>query len=299
MAVLIALLLPLLLGVAALGVDMSVFYYNWAQMHSAADAAVLAGASAPPGNPSQAISNATAYAQTNGIKTIEIVSTLVNNSNQAVTIQLSRNVPFYFGKMLGLMQSPIVVTATSTLECAGSAVNILPVGIDSQTTYSYGQTVTLMHGNGHGCGEHGLGPGNWGALALGGNGANNFSNNVTNGYSCRVHVGDCVDTEPGKMTGPVRSSFDNRIQCGASRYPSASCSNHTLDDPRAVTVPICDFTGANGKSSVAVKGFAVLWLLGVDDDLGIQATFIQQVSPGSTPSSAGCGYGAYEAVLTN
>jgi len=299
MTVLIALLLPLLLGVVALGVDMSVFYYNWAQMHSAADAAALAGASALPGNASQAISNATIYAQTNGIRTSEIVSTLVNGSNESVTVQLSRNVPFYFGRILGLLQSPIVVTATSTLECAGSAVNILPVGIDSQTTYTYGQTVTLMQSRCDQHDEHGLGPGNWGALALGGNGASNFSNNVTNGYSCRIHVGDCVETEPGKMEGPVRSSFDNRISCGASKYPSGTCSDHKLDDPRAVTVPICDFSGVNGKSSVSIKGFAVLWLQSVDNHLGIQATFIQQVSPGSTPSSTGCGYGAYQAVLTS
>jgi hypothetical protein len=53
--VMLAILIPVLLGVVAAGVDITVFYWTWSRMQSAADSAVLAGAASLPDSPSLAI----------------------------------------------------------------------------------------------------------------------------------------------------------------------------------------------------------------------------------------------------
>lgn len=183
------------------------------------------------------------------------------------------------------------MSATAGLQTAGSAIGTLPVGIDSRTTYSFGQQITLMQGSSP------YGPGNWGALALGGSGASNFASNVVNGYSGTVSVGDLLTTETGKMSGQVKSSFDQRINAGLTADPTGTPSSHALGDARVATVAMVDFANINGKSQVPVLGFAEIWLVGIDNQLGIKAIFIQQITPGGQPSPGGTNYGAYKVVL--
>ncbi|MGH7865014.1 MAG: pilus assembly protein TadG-related protein, partial [Candidatus Binataceae bacterium] len=64
--VILAVVLPALIGAMALCADVSIFYFNWANLQKAADAAALAGAHSLPNNTSQASTVATTYALTNG-----------------------------------------------------------------------------------------------------------------------------------------------------------------------------------------------------------------------------------------
>lgn len=288
--VLFALLLPVLIGVMALVVDVGIFYSQWSTLQSAADASSLAGAAYLPDNASRAISTARIYAQTSGVGAGEITGITVSADNQTITVSLNRGVSYYFGAVLGLKSSTVAVSATAGLRSAASARNIIPVGIDSRTTYGYGQPIKLIQGSSP------WGPGNWGALALGGNGANNFSDKVVNGYSPQVKVGDLVSTETGKMTGQSRTAFVNRIANGASMDPGGSFADHTLDDVRVATVPIVNFAAAAGKTKVQVLGFAEVWIDSVDPQLTINAIFVRQLAPGSTPGS-GTNYGANSSVL--
>jgi Flp pilus assembly protein TadG len=292
--VLLTFLLPVVVGTMALAVDIGVFYFEWAQLQKAADAAAVAGANYLPQNPTQAISAANSYAELNGVAAGEITSTTVGSKNQTITIKLAREVRYHFAAVLGLTQSPVQVAATGGIVTAGSASGVLPVGIDSRTSYTYGTPITLLQGD---SAKGTWGPGNWGALSLGGSGASNFENNVINGYDGTVSVGDLVSTETGEMTGPVRSSFNTRISAGETMDPGGTWSSHSLDDPRAATVPIVDFANINGNSQVPVLGFAEVWLVGVTNKLGINAIFLQQVSSGGEPNPDAPNYGAYKAVL--
>ena len=72
--VLFTLILPVLLGVMALGADFSVIYFNWTMVQKAADAAALAGASQLTGQPGSAstvkpavVNYVNGYACLNGI----------------------------------------------------------------------------------------------------------------------------------------------------------------------------------------------------------------------------------------
>ena len=292
MLVIITILLPVLLGALALGVDVSVFYFEWAELQKAADASALAGAGYLPGNPDRALETAQSYAEMNGIASSEITSITIGSGNSTLRVELSREVPYYFGRVLGLRQSPVVASATAAVSGAQSATGILPVGIDSRTSYTFGQPITLMQAGPNSS----YGPGNWGALALGEPGASTFESNVINGYDGTVNAGALVATQTGEMEGPTTSAFQTRIDSGQCGFPDGSYENHSLNDPRAVTVPIVNFSDINGKSQVPVEGFARIWLVGVDQHSDITAIFLQEIVAGGSPGGTSQ-YGGYEAVL--
>ena len=291
--ILLALLLPVLLGAMALGTDIAVFYFQWGSLQRSADAAALAGASKLPLDPDGAMATARDYAGRNGIAGGEIGSLTVSSDNKSITVTFTRSVPYYFGSILGLGASPVSARATAGVVPTGGATGAMPIGLDSRTTYSFGQQLKLMQGDATGQ----WGPGNWGPLALGGTGASVFSNNVANGYQGEINLGDLLSTETGKMTGQVRSSFTQRINSASVIDPGGTFSSHALDNPRVVTVPIVNFAGINGKSQVPVKGFAEVWLVSVDSQLNITAIFIQQIAPGGQPNPGGPDTGAYKVVL--
>lgn len=290
MLVIITVLLPVLLGALALGVDVSIFYFEWAQLQKAADASALAGAGYLPGNPDRAIETAESYAEMNGVTGGEIVSVTTGDSDLTLTVELSREVPYYFGRILGLTQSPVVARATAEVQGTQSAIGVLPVGIDSQTSYTFGQQISLIFS------ASSYGPGNWGALALGSPGADTFKNNIINGYSGSVSVGQSVATQTGEMVGPTLTAFQTRISSGETEYPDATYEDHTLNDPRAVTVPMVDYANVSGSSQVPVVGFARLWLVSVDQHLNVQAIFLQETVAGGEPGGPPA-YGAYQPVL--
>jgi Flp pilus assembly protein TadG len=287
--VMLTILIPVLLGVVAMGVDITVFYWTWSRMQSAADAAVLAGAASLPDSPSLAIAAATAYAKANGMVASEIATPVVSSNNLSISITLTRVVPYYFGRVLGLVSSPVVTKSIANLLNSGSASGSLPIGLSIQTTYSFGQSITLHQG--------GVGPGNWDGLALGCTGGACFSNNLANGFAGTVTISDALLSETGIKTGPVSSGINARVAAGQSVDPGGTWSDHTLTDPRVGIVPVVDWTGCNGRCSVPVKGFAAVWITGATGS-DINVVFIGAVATGAVPSQTGANFGTYRAVLT-
>jgi hypothetical protein len=66
--VIVALILPVLVGSVAMGSDVAVLYFNWSTLRNAVDAAVIEGATYLPSSPSLAKSTAKSYGQQNGVK---------------------------------------------------------------------------------------------------------------------------------------------------------------------------------------------------------------------------------------
>ena len=280
MVVIVALIIPVLLGAIAFGTDVTVFYFNWMQLQKAADAAALAGANFLPDNPSTAQSTAIAYAQSNGIKAAEIISTTVAGNDLSISVTLQRTVPYYFARALGMTSGQVTTSASASPQYAPSTVNastsgqvpsggdsngangsncssvagcqLIPIGLDSNTVYSDGESITLQQGQ--------IGPGNWDLLALGGNGGANLRTNIANGFNSMVSVGDWVSTEPGKKVGPVDQGFQDRLDSAASVDPNGTFSSHTANDPRILVLPVVDWEHQNGRSSVEVMAFASVWL---------------------------------------
>jgi Flp pilus assembly protein TadG len=278
--VIVALMLPALLGVVALGTDISVFYYNWVQLQKAADSAVLGGANYLPDNPTQAQTTANALAQSNGILANEIVSTSVAADDLSISIKLQRTVPYFLARALGLTSGIVTTSATATPQFPPSTLNastpgqvpaggdnngcngdtcaatgncgLVPVGLDSRTVYTDSTQINLQQGQ--------LGPGNWDLLALCGVGGATLRSNIANGANAMMSVGDWITTEPGKKVGPVDQGFQDRLDAAASVDPTGTYSSHALTNPRVMILPVVDWQHPNGRSSVQVMSFASVWL---------------------------------------
>lgn len=299
-----------LVGAVSLGSDVAVLYFNSVQLQKAADSAVLAGANWLPGNPSQANTTANQFAESNGIKAAEITSTTVASNDQSITISLQRNVPYYFARVFGLTSSNVTAAATASAPYAPTTVNastpsqipaggdnngnngntcattcscgLLPIGLDSNTVYSNGASITLQQGQ--------LGPGNWDLLALGGTGGSNLRTNIANGYNGMMTVGDWLTTEPGKKVGPVDQGFQDRLNCAASTDPSGTATTHSLTDARVMVLPVVDWEHQNGRSQVQLKAFATVWLDSYSSGQ-VSVHFIQQVMPNSFGTASATQFG--------
>jgi Flp pilus assembly protein TadG len=287
--VMLALALPVLTGIVSLSVDVANFYFNWFALQRAADTAVLSGAVYLPAYPQQAISTANSYAALNGIKNGEIVSTAVSNSNMQLSMTVTRSVVFTFSRVLGVNNGVATASATAQVISVGKADGVNPLGVDYTTPRTYGQVVNL---------HVGVGPGNWGALALNGSGSGIYQNNIINGASGPITVGQTVNTEPGNMKGPTQSAVNTRISNGQTFDPGGTFANHQLNDPRVLTVPMVDWAGVQGNSTVPVKGFAELWLVSVDANATITTYFIEQTAPNTQALPGVETYGAYTPLLT-
>jgi hypothetical protein len=269
-----------LLACVALGTDVAVHYYNWAQLQKAADFGVLAGATWLPDNPAQALTTAVQIAEQNGVAAAEISSTNVASDDLSIRMKLQRTVPYYFARVLGLNSATINVAAAAAPQFPPSTMNatspsqippggdnngnngttcssvggcaLIPIGLDTNTVYSDGEQINLQQGQ--------LGPGNWDLLALGGVGGNNLRSNIADGYNGQVSVGDAVTTEPGKKVGPVDQGFQDRLTLAQTMDPNGTYSSHSLSDPRVLILPIVDWEHPNGRTTVPVTAFATVWL---------------------------------------
>jgi hypothetical protein len=271
-----------------MAVDISTFDWTWARMQSAADATVLAGASNLPTSPSRAKATATAYAITNGMLAAEVTAPTVPVDGLSISITLSRSVPYYFGRVLGLTASPVVVSSTAALLTTGSVTGSMPIGLSAQTTYAYGQSITLQPGGGT--------ANSWGALALGCTGASCYSNNLATGYPGLLSVGDTVQNEPGNKTGPTSTGINALVTAGQVVDPGGTWADHTVTDPRAVIVPVVDWTGCSGSCTGPILGFSAIWVSGANGG-AINIVFIGSAASGTSPSKTAANYGTYRAVL--
>src|SRR5579863_3373406 len=146
--------LPVLLGAMALGVDFALIYFNWSVVQKAADAAALAGASQLTGitGSASAVTPAATnyvngYACMNGISdpaatyptlcteashpggyTDKIVFTDVTDTQ--VSVGIKRTVPYYFGKLLGLNTANVAAKATAAILPPGTVpTGMFPIGL--------------------------------------------------------------------------------------------------------------------------------------------------------------------------
>jgi hypothetical protein len=294
--------LPVIVGSLALVLDVANLYFNQLEMQCASDSGVLAGGAYLPSYPSQAISTATSYAETNGLKASEIVSVTVTPDNKEVIIKATRNIPCFFCAVLGVSTahaqvssgsgssgSGVTTTATSGIVPIRSATGIVPIGVDYRTDLSFGNQVTLK--------QNQVGAGNWGPLALGGTGSDLYKYNVENGYTRLVTVGDWLLTEPGNVVGPTQQGFGYRTNAGANSFSTGTFNNHALNDPRVMLIPIVDWSNINGRSQVPLKGFAMMWIVSITGNGTITCYFIQQSVPGAIPDPNGAVTGATTPVL--
>lgn len=294
--VLVAFAIAILIGMAALAVDVGIMFYNKACLVKAVDAAVLAGAQELPLSPAQAVSQAEYYATRNGVGSNE-VSFSVSCDKKTITGTAQNTVELFFARVFGFNTQDLTATSKARVSPVTSYTGIVPFGIEDQN-YSFGQIVTLKQGS---CSESISG---WfGALRLGGNGADNYRNNIKYGYQEPIAVGDVLQVEPGNMSGPTSQGIAYRID-GCNHSPGCSISSFKEGCPRIVIAPMGYNNGRNGANGrFTVTGFAAFIITeytGSGNNNTVRGAFIRYVIP-SNDAEDGCDvedFGLYSARLT-
>ncbi|HAA38092.1 MAG TPA: hypothetical protein DCE00_04395 [Firmicutes bacterium] len=127
-----------------------------------------------------------------------------------------------------------------------------------------------------------LGPGNFGALALGGKGASRYESNLRDGYSGMISVGDLLDTEPGNISGPTKRAFTARINACSH---GCTYQNFRSGCPLIVYIPVVKQPTGQGRQEVEVAGFAAFFLNrnqppGQGNESSIKGWFVDTIVPG-------------------
>ncbi|MBP2626277.1 MAG: hypothetical protein H6Q68_988 [Firmicutes bacterium] len=285
--VIVALSMTVMMGFAALIVDVGNMYLNKTRLVNMADAAALAGVQDLPGDPQSAVDSAYSYAAQNGMDG-DVVGVSISNNNTVLTVNANRTVPFFFGKVFEMISANVGARAVAAIRPITGASGVVPFGVAKQQ-FIYGQTYTLKEGGGSGY------SGNFGALALGGSGSPVYQNNIKKGYSKQLHIGDWVSTETGNMSGPTSEGVDYRMALD----PAATFETKGEGSPRILIVPVIDSLDVNGRSDVLIVGFAAFFLEGVGEsgnDNYVTGKFMQMVIPGDISTEV-TGYGLYGSTL--
>lgn len=255
-AVMAALFMTVLLAFAALVVDVGYLYLEKSKLRNAVDAAALAGVQELPASPSAAQTTAKAYAEMNGVPqdsvTVEVLS-----GSRAIRVSAAKDVNLFFARILGADYARVSASAAAEIGTVSGMRGLAPFGVVKQD-FVFGAQYYLKYGPGPGIGRH---HGNFGALALGGRGANNYRKNIIEGYKGKLTVGQWVETEPGNMSGPTVDGVDYRISA-CNHVPECTFDNFVPGCSKVIYAPVIDSLDVNGRKEVQVVGFAAFFLEG-------------------------------------
>ncbi len=299
MLVLMLLVLPVFIGAIGLAMDVGNFYFNYYRAQQSVDAAALAGATCQAESQSCSYTTGSSNVPTNYATTNNPNITLVPNPVASpvydpaycpsptyltpceVTVSATQTVPYYFARLVGVNSGTFDVSATAVggpmnqYNPPGGTGNMMPIGLDYTTPYTDGNPISLAY-------KFSAGPGNWGFLALGGNGDAVLTKNIEYGAQVSMSQWDgtstpssqpamFVDTEPGVGRGFTAMNTYRYSTCAGQ-----SVTDYPANSPCAVCIPLVDWSydsstnsasggSCTGKCTVPIMGFAEFFITGVTD----------------------------------
>lgn len=195
-----------LLGAAALTIDVGAWYRQSRQAQAAADAAALAGAEVLPTDPSQAVTQAQQYAAANGGGHVSASVSTGLETNDTITVQVQQPAPGFFAQVLGI--GPVTVTATAAARAGvpGQVDSLSPIAVQTGSVAPFGQPVTLnISKNGA--------PGSFDIVDL--NGGNNASTQIAdwinNGYDGYLGLGTYPSDPGNNLSSQTQAALSNRL----------------------------------------------------------------------------------------
>lgn len=287
--VITALFMGIFILLSALVIDAGLSYLVKARLANAADAAVLAAAQELPGNSAAALAIAKAYSNSNGVKDSEMTFE-VYNGNREIKAVATRKINLIFGRLAGFMDTTIVARATAAVGSITSSDGIVPLGIED-IGFQFNHEYTLKVGAGSS--ETGW----FGALALGGPGANTYEDNLTYGYRAVIKIGDIIDVKTGNMSNPTKRAIDYRMaQC--THVPKCTATSFVKGCKRLVKVPVIQTLGNGNVQVVGFSAFLVNSVTGQGNESIITGTFVRTITSGDIDFDA-TDYGLTGVKLTH
>lgn len=229
------LLIPILLGMAALAIDIGTYSAERRDLQNAADSIALAAGKGLP-DATEVNSLAAQWAAKNNIDTDDMtVSILGGSTVPTVRVTITRPHEFAFIRVLGISQKDVAAVAAAQKLSLATGTGIVPWSITQDTVdaATSGQTVTIKYdSNGN------YGQGNFGAVRIDGNGASDYEDSAKYGSDSNIcssgttgcstascpgtYPSTCAENAPecdgdectpktGNMTGPTRDAVDFRV----------------------------------------------------------------------------------------
>ncbi|MBI3128636.1 MAG: hypothetical protein HYZ11_13615 [Candidatus Tectomicrobia bacterium] len=269
----VALMLPVLMGMGALSVDVGYMYVARSAMQTAADAGARAGAGvlATGGNQSAANAEALNFTNQNLGRLAYLTGatpTVSFPTSTSIQVNIVHNLPLFFAPVIGFNTAGVNANAGASISPASSVPpgSMVPLGIHCNNpsgcsgVLQVGQTFSLRRycGNFFADGAGGNGCGN--AIANGenflvgftlddhSNSNSLFRSRVYDGYDVEVNYGDPARALPGNRNG-WRSGMEDRLAEGRNEMTFAVIRGR---DPasQAYNIEIVDFV------QVRVSSFA-------------------------------------------
>ena len=278
--VMFCLLGAVLIGMMALALDVGMILHERRQLQNAADAAALAGAIELPADATLANDKAVEWAENNEIDLSDgdQLTVSVDTIDNTVSVRVERDVPFLFGRVLGLVSVDVTAEATAKVGAPAALSNLLPLGVPEDAIDYDGPTVLKYDANNSS-------NGNFGPLRIDGNGSSVYENSLTYGTEsalCAVSQAACeypfVNTQTGDVIGGTRDGFNYRFDNTSSDcdefdvvlLPTGDGETYRINGPcnpfssgseslRLVLVPVIDGF-CIGSCLVQIQYFAVMFL---------------------------------------
>ena len=267
--VLLALTLPILVGMLALGIDGGYGYAQRLRMQTAADAAAMAGGRALglAMTAGQIGSSIGQYASNNGALTS---GWSVVGANDGVQVNTSVTWNTFFAGIVGLPTMTATAQATASLDYLSEADNMLPIAVYDYD-FPYNTPITLWDDAAEAPGslqwlDWNDVPSSTGELA---------DNITTPGNSGDISIGDLIPPNGGVTAAiQIKNALDFWINSGDS-----------------FTVPLYDIvTDVGGNSRWRISGFARFVMTARNlsaNPKSVTGYFIRHVAPGSGGGTRG------------
>lgn len=313
-AVLLALLLPVMLGVQALTIDATRMFVERRHLQNAADAAAMAAvAYLPTSDPvmlERARDAAVTYAFLNGVQITgtDVTFTTIAQANDRVQVDTETDVLFAFARTFGLVSGTVRAQAVAQVGEIGGLDGVLPLGIVPPVGgFEMGAVYCLtLHSSGNGNACPNAIRGDFQALDIdniGSSSTNVYRDRIASGSLTVVRLGDVRGINGGNMNMPTQQGFQNRIGSNTDLFSQVieehpecagevGCRYRVLnwDHPRIGMVSVIE-----DQTSVAtILGFAVFFLEENPGNGNIVGRFVDTVLPGGEWAPLGSSaYGAY------
>lgn len=279
--------LAAIIGFTSLVADIGLLYVNRAKLENMTDAAALAAVQDLPVNTTQAQLSGQIYAEDNGEAGDRIEVTVPGSRSAMVTA--SRTIELFFARFFGITTADVNARAAAVIKPLSATTGVVPFGVVKQD-FIYGQTYSLKVAAGDGY------TGNYDALALGGTGSQNYTDNVKYGYDAKLSVGQWVVTETGNMSGGTTEGVKYRLNLD----PTTTFETVDKGSPRVIIIPVIESIATDtGRHDVKIVGFAGFFLEavgGAGKENYVTGKFMQVVRAGEISDTA-TNYGVYGAAL--
>jgi len=267
--VLTVLAMVVLLGMAALVLDVGAWFHEKRQLQATADAAALAAAQALPERPSDATNLALTYASKNGgggVTASDITISTTKYGNDTVRVNAHKTDPGFFSRVLGISSVNVKSSATATKgSYTGWAKGLAPWVIDKPSV-QFGQVITFKVTSGDQASS-----GNFGGVDLpvsekgcsAGAGGNDYYDLIAQrSHSCLVQVNQQLPVEPGNKAATGTAVTDRGAKQNfdpyslLTTYANGTTEITNYNSPNVIVIPIIAAFHQGSSSPFTVTGFA-------------------------------------------